>query len=55
MSCDDWRTLLQSFPAGFAVQARVSKPLDTDTITKLHGGILGVLANSNNNTDTLVL
>lgn len=47
------RTLLKALAAGLAVQARVSEPLDADTIAELDGGILGVCADGYNDTDAL--
>ena len=37
------------------VQARVSEPLDTDTIAELNGRVLSVCADGNNNTNTLFI
>ena len=38
----------------FALKAGVGEPFDTDTVTDLHRGILGVLANSDDITNTFV-
>jgi len=38
----------------FALKAGVGEPFDTDTVTDLHGRILGVLANSDDFTNAFV-
>ena len=47
------RTLFETLPAVLAVEARVRKPLDTDTVAKLHRGVLGVRADGDDNANAL--
>ncbi len=47
------RTLLETLPAEFTLQAGAGKPLDADTVAELDWRVGGVCANSDNMTDTL--
>jgi hypothetical protein len=47
------RTLFETVSARLAVQARVCEPLDTNTVTKLNRGVLGMGTYGHYNTNTL--
>ena len=47
------RTLLDTLSALLTIQAGVGQPLDADAVAQLDGGVLSVLANRDDNADTL--
>ena len=45
--------LLKTLPAVFAIQAGVREPLDADAVAELHGRVLCVRADGDDDADTL--
>lgn len=48
-------THLEASSASLTGETRVGEPLDTDSVTELHGGIDSVSTNGNNVTDTFII